>query len=153
MILAIDPGQHKSGVVFYDGVNVYAPRVIDNRKILAPDFLPHEMHSAIEMVASYGMSVGESTFETVLWIGRFIQHFGEENVTLVYRKDVKMHLCNSMRAKDTNVRQAIIDKFEPTGGGKRPQFGTKKQPGPLYGVTSHAMSALAVAVTYYETIL
>ena len=69
----------------------------------------------------------------------------------VYRKDVKMHLCGSMRAKDTNIRQAIIDRYPASGGGKCPQIGTKKEPGPLYGVSKDIWSALAVAITYSET--
>ena len=48
---------------------------------------------------------------------------------------------------DPNVRQAIIDLFPPTGGGKCAQIGTKGQPGPLYGVSSHAWPALGVALT------
>jgi len=62
-----------------------------------------------------------------------------------------MHLCKNNRAKDANIRQALLDRFPATGGGKAPQIGTKKQPGPLYGVTSHLWSALAVAVTWADT--
>ena len=99
---------------------------------------------AIEMVASYGMPVGKEVFETVRWTGRFQQAFWKpENVNLVYRKDVKMHLCHSMRAKDPHVWQAILDLY----GGKDKAVGNKANPGPLYGVKSHARSALAVALT------
>ena len=59
-----------------------------------------------------------------------------------------MFLCGTPRAKDTNIRQRVIDIFPATGGGKTPQIGTKKEPGPLYGVTSHCISALAVGLTY-----
>lgn len=91
-----------------------------------------------------------TTFETCVWIGRFIERFKREH-KFIYRKDVKLNLCNSMRAKDANVRQALLDRFEPTGGGKTPQIGTKKQPGPLFGMSSHQWSALAVGITYMET--
>ena len=95
---------------------------------------------AIEMIASYGMAVGREVFETCVWIGRFKQAYPDPDaVKLVYRKDVKLHLCGSARAKDANIRQALIDKLGPVG--------TKKAPGPLYGVTSHAWAAVAVAVT------
>jgi hypothetical protein len=98
---------------------------------------------AIEMVASYGMPVGREVFETVRWIGRFQQAWRDpETVRFVYRKDVKLHLCGSARAKDANIRQALIDKLGPVG--------TKAVPGPLYGVKSHIWSALAVAVTALE---
>jgi hypothetical protein len=95
---------------------------------------------ALEMIASYGMAVGAEVFETVRWIGRMQQVWRDpEAVRLVYRRDVKLHLCGSARAKDQNVRQALIDSLGPVG--------VKKTPGPLYGVKSHAWSALAVAVT------
>jgi hypothetical protein len=51
---------------------------------------------------------------------------------------VKLHLCNSPRAKDGNVRQALIDRVGPQG--------TKKGQGPTYGIKSHEWAALAVAV-------
>lgn len=103
---------------------------------------------AIEMIASYGMPVGREVFETCVWIGRFVQAWKDPAaVELVYRKEVKLHLCGSPRAKDPNVRQAIIDLFPATGGGKCAQIGTKAKPGPLYGVSSHAWPALGVALT------
>jgi hypothetical protein len=110
---------------------------------------------AIEMIACYGMAVGKTVFHTCVWVGRFIElwnrstYVNEHN--LVYRKDVKMHLCNSMRAKDSNIRQAIIDRYPATGGGKTPQIGTKAQQGPLYGVSKDVWAALGVAITFTET--
>ena len=53
-----------------------------------------------------------------------------------------MHFCNSVQAKDGNIRQALIDRF----GGKEGAIGKKKTPGPLYGVHAHEWPALAVAV-------
>jgi hypothetical protein len=158
-LLCIDPGTTKSGVVVFDGENVTSvfPE-IENEALLINMQLagvrgifkdPLE-HLAIEMVASYGMAVGAETFETCVWIGRFIQAFGAENHTKIYRKDVKMCLCQSMRAKDKNVRQAILDRFPRTGGGKTPQIGIKSKPGSLYGVSRHAWSALAVGITWFE---
>ena len=154
ILLCVDPGTNVSGVVVYDGsevMEVYPE--IDNEELLynmglmgMPD------HMAIEMVASYGMPVGREVFETCVWIGRFIQSFNGDH-TKIYRKDVKLALCDSMRAKDANIRQAIIDRFPTTGGGKTPQVGTKKQPGPLYGVSKHAWSALAVGITYFENLV
>ena len=40
----------------------------------------------------------------------------------------------------------MIDHFAPTGGGDT-SGRHKDKPGPLYGVSSHAWSALAVAMT------
>lgn len=68
---------------------------------------------AIEMIASYGMPVGASVFDTCVWIGRFKEHCLKLlwEVEFVYRKEEKMILCNSMKAKDSNITQALIDLF------------------------------------------
>lgn len=151
VILAIDPGTTQSGWVEYDADShrVLDSDVMPNAEILARLESPSRADTlAIEMIASYGMAVGREVFETCLWIGRFMQAWREPDaVKLVYRKDVKMHLCHTNQAKDTNIRQAILDLFPRTGGGKTPQVGTKGQPGPLYGVSSHAWPALGVALT------
>jgi hypothetical protein len=142
MILAIDPGTTESGFVFFDEDNsqVIQSGVVDNPVIrgLVEKFR-HQGHTlAVEMIASYGMPVGREVFETCVFIGRLVELWGDD-LKLVYRKDVKMHLCGSTRAKDANIRQALIDLIGPQG--------TKKQPGPTYGVKSHAWAALGVAVT------
>jgi len=156
-VLAIDPGTRESGVVVYSRRRVTMSAIMDNEELLVALRGPHELHShlsegshlAIEMIASYGMPVGADVFQTCVWIGRFIEGWSLPH-TLVFRKDVKMCLCGTMKAKDANIRQALIDRFEPTGGGKTPQIGTKKQKGPLFGVKAHAWAALAVAVTFME---
>jgi len=88
-------------------------------------------------------------FETCVWIGRFIQAWGRGE--FVYRKEACVELCGSAKAKDPNIRQALIDRWKPTGGGKTPQVGTQSKPGPLRGISGDQWSALAIAVTYYET--
>lgn len=146
-MIAIDPGPEQSAWVVYEGGKVYGGRIEPNDDVLSR--LECEWGSedvAVEMIASYGMAVGKEVFETCLWIGRFDYVAG--CAALVYRKDVKMHLCGSMRAKDANIRQALIDRFGP---GKDKAIGTKKAPGPLYGFKSHMWAALAVAVTYEDT--
>ena len=153
LLLAIDPGCAQSACVIYD-TNTWEVKcgVMRRNDIMLQTVLNHPAdHLAVEMVASYGMPVGKSVFDTVFWIGRFCQAWGGdegETFTRVYRKDIKMHLCHSMRAKDGNIRQALIDRYKPTGGGKNPQIGTKKQPGPLYGVSKDIWSALAVSAYF-----
>lgn len=172
-LLAIDPGNTESAyVVLRDGVPVLF-KTVDNETMLR--FIPgvYHDHLAIEMIASYGMAVGREVFETCVWIGRFIGATALPH-TQVYRKDVKLHLCGSPRAKDPNVRQALIDRFggesEAIGGVKCPFCkgkgwagrgrktcpeccgGTwKRPPGPLHGMSGDCWAALAVGITYLET--
>lgn len=148
LILALDPGTEQTGWVLYDGARVVDSGVDGNASVLERVRGGQEPMLAIEMIASYGMPVGREVFETCVWIGRFLQSWHDPaSVKLVYRRDVKLHLCGSPRAKDPNVRQALLDLFPRTGGGATPQIGTKARPGPLYGVSSHAWPALGVAVT------
>lgn len=153
-ILALDPGPTQTGFVQYYAGNVQESGVASNAEMLKRVRRLADIDSsrafilAVEMIASYGMPVGREVFETCVWIGRFVQSWhSPEDSKLVYRKDVKMHLCGTPRAKDGNVRQALIDLYPATGGGATPQIGTKAKPGPLYGVSTHAWPALGVAVT------
>jgi hypothetical protein len=151
LILAIDPGTTKSGWCRYSDGVVISSGVMENSDMLdsieqgiAADVL------AVEMVASYGMAVGAEVFRTVWWTGRFAEAWRKRTGNLpveVYRMAVKLHLCGSPRAKDANIRQALIDLYGP---GKEKAIGKKASPGPLFGVTSHAWPALAVAVTAHS---
>lgn len=148
-ILALDPGPERTGFVVYRGGEVELSGVETNKTLLYGVVACAFYRTlAIEMIASYGMPVGREVFETCVWIGRYVHawHTPDE-VRLVYRRDVKLHLCGTARAKDGNVRQALIDLFPATGGGKVPQIGIKSKPGPLFGMSTHAWSALGVAIT------
>lgn len=138
-VLAIDPGPEKSAFIVWDGKRKLDSGFIDNNDMLCRlkerQFYEHDF-AAFEMIACYGMAVGKETFETCVWIGRFIERF-PRLAYRVYRHEVKMHLCNSMRAKDSNIRQALIDKHGAPG--------TKKAPGPTFGISNHLWAALAVA--------
>jgi hypothetical protein len=137
-ILAIDPGTTHTAYVLFDGDIIFRKGILPNeemRELLGGGSLYYHK-AAIEMIASYGMAVGREVLETCVWIGRFIENI-KTPYRLVYRKDVKLHLCNSLRAKDGNIRQALIDKYGLPG--------TKKNQGKLYGVSTHLWAALAVA--------
>lgn len=152
--LSIDPGTTKSGFVVMQDRMPIDHGVAHNHEILALlDTTPASLVTC-EMVACYGMSVGASVFETCVWIGRFMQSYRYcDAFKRVTRMDVKMHLCKIASAKDSNVRQAVIDLYEPSGDGKVPQVGTKKNPGPLYGVKSHAWAALAIGNYAYDCLI
>jgi hypothetical protein len=147
-IFSIDPGNKQSAYVVYDPkqLRILKHGIVDNHDLVNGLLFVPNGRFVIEMVACYGMPVGQEVFETVLWIGRFMQKikdYGQE-VSLVYRKDVKMYFCGSMKAKDSNIRQALIDAYGP--------IGCKKEPGPLYGIKKDEWSALAIAL-YFNFIL
>ena len=167
-ILAIDPGTLESGyVIFEDGKII--DKGIEVNELLRDTIKIRDYDTlVIEMVASYGMPVGKEVFETCLWIGRFIE-CTKRKVKLIERRDVKLHLCKNATAKDSNIRQAVIDKY---GGDSKALAGKKCsckngetktkipkpclkcnatgwiiQPGPLYYVSSHEWAALGLALT------
>lgn len=142
-ILAIDPGNIESAYVLMG--EDYKPLEfgkVDNNKLLEYMQILIYGKVVIEMVASYGMAVGATVFETCVWIGKYLQASGVPTER-IFRKDVKMNLCGQTRAKDSNIRQALIDRFGVVG--------TKKQPGWFYGFKSDIWAAYAVGVTYFDT--
>ena len=153
MILAIDPGNEKSAfVIIGRDLRPIEFKKTGNDAILKRIPLLMDMYGdftlAIEMVASYGMPVGREVFETCFWAGMFWQAANVKEKRLIYRMDEKLNLCHDSRAKDANIRQALIDRFAPNtpNGGK----GTKKAPGWFYGFSADVWQAYAVGVTYAD---
>lgn len=144
IVVGLDPGPTESALAWYaDGEPLRGeilPNAMLRDRLRRADLRGAEL-LAVEMVACYGMPVGAETFETCVWIGRFVEAWGRPFV-LIPRLKVKMHLCHDSRAKDGNVRQALIDRIGPQG--------TKRAPGPTYGLRGHIWSAVAVAITAAE---
>lgn len=156
-ILAIDPGNVESGWVIYQN-----GRILDKGITVNPDlilmldtWIPswHDKYPidimVLEMVQSYGDVVGQTVFETVFWIGRFYERWAG-TADRMYRKKVKHWLGLPPSAGDTQVNHTVRQYFSPTGGGKDPYKGIKKQPGPLFGVHDDIWAALALAIAYEE---
>lgn len=153
MILAIDPGNIESAyVILNSDLSVKEFGKIPNDEMLCTINTAcyyDKVKVAIEMVASYGMPVGAEVFDTCVWIGRFTEAAsGSAEVKYIYRKDEKINLCGSMKAKDSNIIQALIDRFAP--GVSNMGKGTKKNPGWFYGFKKDIWQAYAVGVTYYD---
>lgn len=155
-VLAIDPGNEESAYVLLEGSVVHKKGKILNREMLevvafyARGADLEADACAIEMVASFGMPVGAEIFETCVWVGRFVELWSSlrgHEPTRIVRLRVKQHLCHDSRAKDGNIRAALIDRFGP---GKDKAIGKKANPGPLFGVSADVWSALAVAVTFAD---
>jgi len=146
LILAIDPGTVESAWLMMDSIRPTGFGIDPNQKLLDDlrrRFFPDPDVVAIERVESFGMPVGVEVFETVRWAGRFEEACRPLPVVLVPRRAVKLALCGDSRAKDANIRQALLDRF-----GGSAAVGRKAAPGPLYGIHRDVWSALAIAVTY-----
>lgn len=158
MILAIDPGNIESAYVVLDeNLKPIAFEKCENEGIydaMGMIFKRYQniTHVAIEMLACYGMPVGKEVFDTCVWIGRFYERIKRvdkglnlKDIRYIYRKDEKMNLCNSMKAKDSNIIQALKDRFG--------EKGTKNNPGWFYGFKKDVWQAYAVGVTYHDLYL
>lgn len=158
-IIAIDPGNKQSAMVIIDA---------DTLRPLEMHLMPNEDlqmyikclrcdetdRAAIEMLQSYGMPIGRDVLDTAVWIGRFFETLKRKmyyEPDYVYRKDEKTHICQDSRAKDTNIRQALINRFctHDFKFGK----GTKDDPDWFTGFRKDMWAAYAVGLTYVETIL
>jgi hypothetical protein len=162
ILLAIDPGDEYSAFVFMD-IDTYKPLyfakeenneainhmlnyVNENNGLAVVDV----RNVACEMIASYGMGVGAHVFWTCVEIGRFTTLLKQAGckVDYIYRKDEKMNLCKSMKAKDSNIRIALIDRFAQFD--KKTGKGTKKNPDWFYGFSADCWQAYAVGVTWID---
>ena len=147
MILGIDPGHVQTAYVVYqpEFQSILYHGILPNEQFLYEEIPQHRdlgSVAAIEMIAGYGMPVGKEVFETCVFIGRLWECLKIPR-TFFYRKDIKLHLCGTNRAKDANIRQALIDRFGAPG--------TKKNQGKTYGLKADEWAALAVAVYYADT--
>lgn len=154
MILAIDPGNVESAYCVIDK-NTYKPiafEKIDNKELkekLLNEIKYYPIDTlVIEMIASYGMPVGKEVFDTCVWIGRFMETFKCPFTYYIYRKEEKINLCGSMKAKDSNIRQALIDRFAQFDfkNGK----GTKSNQDFFYGFSKDVWAAYAVGITWLD---
>lgn len=174
-ILAIDPGLARCGAVLYDGREheLIMTAVVSAHTALgiASGWNPRTVERGvprwnsagacvIEHVGHYGTGqpAGKDVLDTCVLIGELRRSWSAwkpelKPAHLLLRPDVKTYVCHKRNATDAMVSQAVRDRFPVTGGGARPQVGTKKQPGPLYGVKGDAWQALALAITYAETVL
>lgn len=147
-LLAIDPGTTESALLIWNGAVQFAeiaPNEAVRQRIIALASNDQDMEMAIEGVQCFGMSVGKEVFETCYFIGRLQEVWlgYARPMHLVYRQQVKLHICGTPRAKDPNIRQALIDRYGIVG--------TKKNKGPLFGISSHLWSALAIATYVWDT--
>jgi hypothetical protein len=144
-LIGIDPGPVRSAAVLLIDGQVAATYFAQSQYLIDWLFRRHAesrpLHIACEHIQCMGMAVGATVFETAYWVGeyRHSARLMDAPFLKVFRGEVKMHLCGSMRAKDGNIRQALLDRYG--------EVGTKKAPGPMFGMSGDLWSALAVATT------
>lgn len=137
-IYAVDPGPETSAMcVLHNRRIISCEAEVPNFDLMSNLQLPLDDILAIEWMECMGMAVGEEVFRTVYFSGK-LSNAWRGRVLLVPRRAVKMHLCGSMKAKDGNVRQALIDMLGAPG--------KPSAPGPTFGVASHGWSALGIAI-------
>jgi hypothetical protein len=138
--IGIDPGPELSAYACLEGKIIRGWGKVPNPDLLL--LIPGWQNAVLtlEGLQCYGMPVGESTFQTAIWLGRFIQKAVECHINwqVVKRSDVKYYLCGAKaKLKDKDVREALVQKYGLPG--------TKKEPGPTYGISGDGWSALALA--------
>ena len=148
-LLAIDPGTTESAFCLMDEQR----NVLDKGKVRNSAMLDYIWimareidHLACEMVASYGMPVGAEVFETCTMIGKIERSAELKNIphSRVFRLEEKVTICHDSRAKDANIRRALIDQYAKHD--KERGTGTKKNPDHFYGFKSDIWAAFAVGV-------
>lgn len=143
-ILAIDPGNEFAGVI-----EVNEDKTIGTIKGKFPNSEVLEIvkntdadEIACEFPIPRGMPASLELFLTVVWIGRYQQIATQLGIPFHFmdRSQIKLCICGQTRAKDGNVRAALLDIYG--------EQGNKKNPGPTYGITKDTWAALAVGYTF-----
>lgn len=161
VVLAIDPGPETSTYLVWDGKQILEKGTVRNLELMA--FLDFDdtshtfqtksiIYIAIEMVESWGMPMGNDTIETAYWVGIFGRTIGLRLFRRFTSSDIRLHLCGTKKAKPSNLKTAIINRVDPMRKFGKYAKGTKKNPGPFFGVADHDWAALGLAVTYWEIV-
>ena len=176
-IITIDPGNVSSGYAIERNGKLVEYGKIKNNEL--EQIIKENKFdvAAIEMIVSYGMSIGKTTIDTIYFIGKFSNILENNNckVYLISRPNIKLNVCLNSLSKDKNVRQAVIEYyggFEVAIGGikckvckgkgwfkKRTNIcelcngkGYEYEKGPLYNARADMWSAIAIIIAYHRII-
>lgn len=152
-LLAIDPGNKLTAYCLMD--ENYRPICKDKvENADALEFITaHAVEIdqiAVEMIASYGMAVGSEVFETCVMVGKIEQLAQMLGIPVerVFRMEEKQFICHDSRAKDANIRRALIDRFAKHDLARG--TGTRNNPDWFYGFKSDIWAAFAVGVVFFD---
>ena len=152
-LLAIDPGNKDTAFCLMD--EQY--KILDKGKVSNDQMIAyiwtnaHNIdHIVVEMIASYGMAVGAEVFETCVMIGKIERTAEQKEIehSRVFRSEEKLCICKNSRAKDSNIRAGLIERFAKFD--KKRGTGTKKAQDHFYGVSKDMWAAYAVGVVYLD---
>jgi hypothetical protein len=162
-ILGIDPGPETSGVVLWSGSTVdFVQSECENlaleRYLSTLDYdeaviedvvfysLPVETVQEDGSTTKHFSGVGKSTFDTCKEIGRLsaLLELHRKVYLLIPRPQIIRTLLGKQSGASTGILNARVRELLG-------EKGTKKAPGPLYGMSgNHAWSALALIAAYLE---
>lgn len=161
ILLGIDPGPTASGLVVYELYGTGRPgRVLRSYKqatmeqvrmelgTLAAAKLWHDTQVEVVLECTQAGPPSTQVVKTTEVVGRIMEGCDGRLLTwhAYYRREVLQALnCARKGNKDSLVRLACIELH---GGDRAAAIGTKKNPGPLYGVASHAWQALGVVCAH-----
>ena len=155
MLLAVDPGNMQTAYCLMDDeYRIHDAGTVANDAFIRYLWTKAKQidHVAVEMIASYGMAVGRDVFETCVMIGRVEQVAEHREVehSRVYRQEEKICICHNSRAKDSNIRAALIERFAKHD--LKRGTGTKRNPDHFYGISKDMWAAFAVGTVYLDGI-
>ena len=166
LTMAIDPGTTMSAyVVLNDDYSVMAFGKRPNEEVLR--FVQHALidEIVIECMEARHIErgvIGDETYETCIWIGRFIQaaYSRDIGVNRVYRREERSRLIPSKKNKlpklpewagksaDAQIRASLIQRFAIFD--KKNGKGTKDNPDIFYGFSADVWQAYAVGVVHLD---
>jgi hypothetical protein len=156
-VLALDPGTTHTGWVLVDSETgaILGHDKNDNRSLrgvmvnlpgaLAPDLV------LIEAMSPRGQRLGIETMEALRWSGRLEEAARPTPVIRISRDAVKRTLLGAANVKgaDAAIRQVLIDRYGGAGG-RQSAVGTRKDPGPLFGITADRWAALGLFCAWQD---
>ena len=156
-VLSLDPGTTHTGWVLVDSETgrvihdkeqnpIIADRMRAWRTIIEPADLV-----LIEAMSPRGQRLGIETMEALRWSGRLEEAARPTPVIRISRDAVKRTLlgASNVRGADAAIRQVLIDRY---GGpqGRQKAVGTRKAPGPLFGITADRWAALGLFCAWQD---
>jgi hypothetical protein len=152
-VFALDVGSSRSGWAILEGIGklhrvkgVETFGKTENLEVLRiVQEWAGKCHFAIEYPKyQLGQPFQDTHITMATWVGRIMQRLDDlgASYSRIYRYREGMVMLNSSITSDAKIRAAVIAVYGPPG--------TKKNPGPTYGVTNDAWQAIAVGTTYLK---